>query len=107
MAEFRRGLIAFAVVALLLVLGSSAYAQNCIANQGNPFTVRAEGVTELVGDIFITCTGGQATGFGLPVPEYTISILLNTNVTSRLQSGTSSTGGISEAVLAIDDPGTT
>jgi len=106
MAEFRRGLIAFAVVALLLVLGSSAYAQNCIANQGNPFTVRAEGVTELVGDIFITCTGGTATGVGAPVPEYTISILLNTNVTSRLQTGTTAAGGVSEAVLAIDDPGT-
>ena len=36
MAEFRRGLIAFAVVALLLVLGSSAYAQNCVANTATP-----------------------------------------------------------------------
>jgi len=106
MAEFRRGLIAFAVVALLLVLGSTAYAQNCIANQGNPFTDRAEGVTELVGDIFVTCTGGNPTAAGVPIPLYTISILLNTNVTSRLMSGTTATGGVSEAVLAIDDPGT-
>jgi hypothetical protein len=43
---------------------------------------------------------------GAPIPEYTISILLNTNVTSRLMSGTTATGGVSEAVLAIDDPGT-
>jgi len=104
MADFRRGLIAFAAVALLLVLGSSAYAQTCTANQGNPATVRAEGVTELVGDIFITCTGGVPTTTGNAIPQYTISILLNTSVTSRLMSGTTATGGVSEAVLAIDDP---
>jgi len=106
MAEFRRGLIAFAVVALLLVLGSSAYAQNvnCVANTANPTTVRAEGVTELTGDAYITCTGGTPTAAGVAIPLYTITILLNTNVTSRLMTGTSSTGGVSEAVLAIDDP---
>jgi len=94
-------------VALLLVLGSSAYAQTCQANQGSPATVRAEGVTELVGDIVITCTGGVPTAAGSAIPQYTISILLNTNVTSRLESGTTAAGGISEAVLAIDEPGTT
>ena len=73
-------------------------------NQGTPATVRAEGVTELVGDIFITCTGGTPTTTGNVLPQYTISILLNTSVTSRLMSGTTATGGVSEAILAIDDP---
>jgi len=93
-------------VALLLVLGSSAYAQNinCVANTANPTTVRAEGVTELTGDAYITCTGGSPTAAGVAVPLYTITILLNTNVTSRLMNGSSSGGGVSEAVLAIDDP---
>ena len=105
MADFRKGLIAFAVVALLLVLGSSAYAQvNCIANSANPTTVRAEGVTELVGDVVISCTGGTPQTAGAAIPQDNITILLNTNVTSRLLTGTSATGGLSEAVLAIDEP---
>jgi len=105
MADFRKGLIAFAVVALLLVLGSSAYAQvNCIANSANPTTIRAEGVTELVGDVVMTCTGGTPQTAGSAILQDNITILLNTNVTSRLLSGTSATGGLSEAVIAVDEP---
>src|ERR1700680_2645267 len=106
MADFRRGLIAFAVVALLLVLGSSAYAQTCQGNLGGPATVRGEGVTELMGDIVIQCTGGTPTALtnpATPVPQFNISILLSVNVTSRLLS---STTNLSEALLTIDEPGT-
>jgi len=102
MADFRRGLIAFAVVALLLVLGSSAYAQTCVGNLGGPATVRGEGVTELMGDIVIQCTGGTPTAVGAPVPQFNISILLSVNVTSRLFG----VANLSEALLTIDEPGT-
>jgi len=103
MADFRRGLIAFAVVALLLVLGSSAYAQICVGNLGTPATVRGEGVTELMGDIVIQCTGGTPTLVNTAVPQFNISILLSVNATSRLVSAITN---LSEALLTIDEPGT-
>lgn len=60
MADFRKWLLGFAVVALLLGMGTSAYAQNtpftCTANGGVPPIVRAEGIAELVGDLILNCT---------------------------------------------------
>jgi len=69
MADFRKWLIAFAAVALLLSLGTSAYAQNnpafnCVANAGLPPIVRAEGITELVGDLILNCNNGTPTPAG-------------------------------------------
>lgn len=106
MADIRKGLLAFAVVALLLSLGSSAYAQTnvpafaCTANAGVPPIVRAEGITELVGDLLLNCTGGTPTPTGQPVPLSNVQIFLNTNVTSRLYNS----AGLSEAILTIDEP---
>ena len=70
MADFRKWFLAFAVVALLLGMGSPANAQlgglqtpafNCVANAANPVIVRAEGLTELVGDLTLNCNGGTPT----------------------------------------------
>jgi hypothetical protein len=63
MADFRKCVFAFAVLALLLGSGGVANAQQapafqCIANAGVPPLVRSEGVTELVGDIVLNCDGG-------------------------------------------------
>jgi hypothetical protein len=104
MADFRKWLLAFAVVALLLGMGTSAYAQNnpafaCTANAGVPPIVRAEGIAELVGDLILNCTGGTFTPAGLPIPQSNVQIFLNTNVTSRTYAG-----GLSEAILTIDEP---
>src|SRR5690348_2204971 len=106
MADFRKWLFAFAVVALLLGLGSSAYAQGtnnaaftCTANAGVPPVVRAEGITELVGDLILNCTGANFTPAAQPIPQSNVQIFLNTNVTSRLY-----TGNLSEAILTIDEP---
>jgi hypothetical protein len=62
-------------------------------------------MTELIGDIVITCTGGTNTGLvaGSAIPTANITVSLATNVTSRLAS--TSTGGASEALLLIDEPG--
>jgi hypothetical protein len=62
--------------------------------------VRAEGITELVGDIVLNCTGGTAT-VGT-VPGVNVTVFLNTNITSRLLD----TNNLSEAMLMIDEPGT-
>jgi len=98
MVAFRKLSPALAVAALLL--GSvSAYAQgtplSCQANTGVAPTVRAEGLTELLGDLVLTCTGGNA---NLPFLA-NFQIFLNTNVTSRL------TSGVYDALLLVDEPG--
>jgi hypothetical protein len=90
MADFRKWLFAFAVVALMLGLQAPASAQGfgttpaftCVANAGVPPIVRSQGVTELVGDLVLNCTGGTPTPAGAPIPTSNVQIFLNTNVTS-------------------------
>jgi hypothetical protein len=108
MADFRKISV---LVALVLLLGVSASAQQtspagpftCIANAAVPPTVRAEGLTELVGDIVVACTGGIPTLTAVDIPRVNFTVFLNTNITSR----TYSTTGDSEALLIVDEPGTT
>ena len=105
MADFRKWLLAFAAVALLLSLSTSAFAANpfvCAANTGNSTIVRSEGITELVGDIVISCTGGTAALNGAQIPQSNITLSLNTNITSRLNIGGNS--GFIDALLLIDEP---
>jgi len=105
MADFRRCILAFAVVALLLGLLPTANAQvtngvSCTANAAVPPTLRAEGLTELVGDIVLNCTGGTSTPLGQIIPQANIQVFLNTQVTSRLIG----TSPLSEALLTVDEP---
>jgi len=108
MADFRKWFLAFAVVALLLGMGSTANAQiglqtpafNCTANAGNPTIVRAEGLTELVGDMLLNCNGGTPTLLNAAIPLSNVTVFLNTNITSRLLGS----GNLSEATLMIDEP---
>jgi hypothetical protein len=107
MADFRKWIYALAVVALLAGFTVPASAQNppfqCVANAGTPPIVRAEGFTELVGDLTLNCTGGTPTSAGTAVPQVNFQIFLNTNVTSRiLVSG--SAPNFNEALIIIDEP---
>ncbi|MGA2117737.1 MAG: hypothetical protein ABSH56_23635 [Bryobacteraceae bacterium] len=61
--------------------------------------VRAEGLTELIPDIVLTCTGGTPTSAGMEIPQTDIIVYLNTQVTNR-QFGT-----WSDAYLLLDEPG--
>jgi hypothetical protein len=104
MADFRKWLLAFAAVAVLLVFGSSsanAASFTCQTNAGNPTVIRGEGVAELVGDLTLNCTGGTPTQAGKFIPPSNVLVTLNTNITSRLISAST---GVSEAVILIDDP---
>jgi len=103
MVAFRKLFPVLGVFALL-VGASTASAQTgvplqCTANAGVPPVVRAEGFTELTGDLVVTCTGGN------PAAPFNANfqVFLNTNITSRLLS----VGGteVSEALLMIDEPG--
>jgi hypothetical protein len=106
MADFRRCMLAFAVVAMLFGLIPTASAQvnvsgvQCIANAAVPPTLRSEGLTELVGDIVLNCSGGTPTPLGTQIPQANITIFLNTQVTSRLFNSSNQ----SEAILTIDEP---
>ncbi|HEY1756282.1 MAG TPA: hypothetical protein VGG72_12850 [Bryobacteraceae bacterium] len=104
MADFRRMIYAFALVALLAGFTAPAFAQNapfaCATNVEVPPEVRAEGWTELVGDITMSCTGGVPTPAGQVVQPVNIVVNISTNLTSRLLSG----GLWTEALLIIDEP---
>ena len=99
MADFRKLFPVLAVVALLMgsAVAANAAAFQCTANAGVPPQLRAEGLTELVGDLVLNCDGD--------VPENgikaNIRIFLNTNVTSRLVVEDEDW---SEALLLIDEP---
>jgi len=111
MADFRRLLYAFAVVVFLASLTVPAYAQ-FTCNNFNAVNVpaRAEGYTELVGDITFNCSanGQPSTTPGAVVPSVNISVSANTNITSRILavSATRLTS-YNEALLIIDEPNTT
>jgi hypothetical protein len=78
----------------------STPAFTCVANAGVPPIVRSQGVTELVGDLVLNCTGGTPTATGTNIPLSNVQIFLNTNVTSRLLNSSN----LSEATLLIDEP---
>lgn len=102
MADFRKWFPVLAVVTLMFGAAASANAQpafSCNSNAGVPPIVRAEGLTELVGDLILNCTGGNPTALGAQVPRVNFQIFLNTNVTSRLLNDP-----WSEALLMIDEP---
>ena len=105
MADFRKWFLAFAAVALVMSLSTPASAQvgtpalQCTANAGVPPIVRAEGLSELVGDVTLNCNGGVPTPAGGTVQSANIQIFLNTNITSRLVASP-----FSEALLLVDEP---
>jgi hypothetical protein len=107
MADFRKCLFAFAVLALMLG-ASTAYAQIpgggtssivCDFSPANPTTVSAENISALVGDFVLICTGGTPTPAGQLIPQDNVTLTLNVNVTSRLLGG-----GYIDALLTIDEP---
>jgi hypothetical protein len=65
--------------------------------------LRPEGYTELAGDMLIRCTGGQLQQAGAAIPTTTVvvTILPSAAITSRLLG----TDGSSEAMLIIDEAG--
>lgn len=111
MADFRRVVTALAVVVLLMGFASTASAQvtapfTCTASVV-PTLIRAEGLTEMTGDIVIRCTGGANITGDTVIPTANFQVFLgNTTVTSRLISALGASNA-SEALLLIDEPTTT
>ena len=93
------GLILFSPSAVGQVSGGS---MTCTTLNGTVTpTVRAEGLTELAGDIVVFCTGGTPVPAGNALPQADFTISLNVPVTSRILGAP----GLSEALLIVDEPG--
>ena len=109
MADFRRLLYVFAVVAFLVSLTVPAYAQfgvfACAGSSDNRPT-RSTSYNDLAGNIILTCSGGIPETPGNAIPPTTVTVTANTNITSRITATV--TGGINtqfnEALLIIDEP---
>ena len=107
MADFRRWFLALA--ALVLVLGSAvpAVAQSnpqisCSAGTAVQPTLRHEGLTELVGDIVLTCVNGTSSTGPTPVGQTIPQANIFVNVSAIL--GTPSIGLGLDSLLLVDDP---
>ncbi len=96
MAEFRKLLFAFALLALLLGTGTANAQYTCGTATPSNFIVTSAGVTEIVGDLLVTCTPNVIVASGGTV---TITVTLNTRITNRLLGN-----GYSDALLIIDNP---
>ena len=88
-------------VILTVSVGQSGFVPlGCAATSANPTAVRAEGMTELLGDIVLQCTGGTPTPLGAAIPTVDVKVTLGTPITSRTYAN-----GWSEALLIIDEAG--
>jgi hypothetical protein len=113
MPEFRKWITALAGLALFAGLASAQVGpatpnntgnETCTSNSAVTPTLRAEGYTEVAGDLVITCTGGTPVGPGSQIPTANVTVFVNTAVTSRLLA---TSGNASEALLLVDEPGST
>ena len=87
MAAFRKVFLALAVVAAVMSTAPSVFAQPAVFCTAGPTlpVVRVEGLTEYIGDIFITCTGGNPTAKGVTVLADNFELdISGTTFTSRL-----------------------
>src|ERR1035437_7130282 len=118
--NFRRCMTALAVLALFAGLANAQILSStagtgpfqCTASVAVPPVLRAEGLTEMVGDIVLTCTGGPTPVNSAPISTANITVSFQSNVTSRLLNYNTSTSPssvtspyTSEALLMIDEPG--
>jgi len=109
MLDFRK---LFLTVVALALFSSLAMAQvvafepplSCTAQAAGTPSIRDNGVTELVGDVLIICSGGRPRPRNEVLPQVNIQVFTSPviNITSRI---TGTTGGNwSEALLFIDEP---
>ena len=107
MADFRKWLYAFALVALLAGLTIPANAQSttitCTVTANTPL-VRGEEYTALAGDIQLHCSGGITTAIGALIPKVDVTVIMSVPITSKLTDTTDSPA-FNEALLLIDEPG--
>jgi len=110
MADFRRWILAFAALVLVVGLVAPASAQvTCTASSTVVPTMRHEGFTELTGDILLSCTattGAVPLPAGSIIPTADVTVSLSAPVTSRVLGATGITPltSYTEALLLVNDP---
>lgn len=108
MVDFRKMMLLLVVLTFTVGLASAQTINplSCNATAGTPPLLRSEGLAEEVGQVVITCTGGQPTLGGTAIPTVNIQVYLSANTTLTSRLFTSPVSGSSEAMLLIDEPAT-
>lgn len=98
--RFSRWLMGVALVCASMpaTLSAQLAPRNCTP-QVTPATVRGEGLSELLPDIVLLCTGGTPTPGGQSIPRFTVQVTFNVPAASRLL-----TVSLTEALLLVDEP---
>ncbi len=98
-------------VAIFFFTGTVVFGQlpmSCQLNEMTAPNIRADGYSELLGDVVLTCTGGTPTPLGQPVPLVSVALTLNTWVASRPIGTHLGPGNVLEgyidSLLLIDEP---
>jgi hypothetical protein len=89
-------------IILLLAGGVSGFCQqfSCATQNYVPASVRSEGLTELLGDMVVVCTGGMPAGAGVTIAAVEINVTLPASVTNRKNASDS----FIDALLLVDEP---
>ena len=88
-AVLRNSIVMLSLFALTVAGTGVAQAQECIARADDPTTVRAEGITEMVGGIELRCRNKPSDEFGFEdADKLTLTVELNTQVTNQILTST-------------------
>lgn len=87
MADFRKWFLVLAVLALVALPASAQAPFTCTATPGSTPTIRDAGLTELVGDVVLTCSGGVEGEF---ITTNFQIFMSPTQVTNRVKAGNAS-----------------
>ncbi|MBC8168103.1 MAG: DUF4214 domain-containing protein [Bryobacteraceae bacterium] len=95
-AASRPGTITIANQTFTFVQAGAGPSFSCVA-RSDPKTLRSEGITELIGDLILSCSGTAP-----PSIRGDVFVTFNLNVTSRLEG----VQDFTDAVLLVNDPAT-
>ena len=73
----------------------------CVSSTSNTPVIRTEGLSELIGDIVLTCSGGAPIAAGSPVPSGVLTLAFNTAIANPPLFPNS---GLNTALLLIGEP---
>jgi len=94
------------LIVLLAAAALAPAADMTCRRAGTPVDLRAEGLTEMIADAVLTCTGGTPVKPGAGWPPYEVVVSANVPLSGRTvapQPG--QTWALSDALLMVDEPG--
>jgi hypothetical protein len=89
MADFRKWFLVLAVLAIVALPASAQVPFSCVTNPGQPPLIRDGGLSELVGDVVLQCSGDAPIGNTTGIITTNIQIFMSpAQVTNRVKGGT-------------------